>query len=190
MARWALIGGPNGERRGACVLKVVEALRGRGLEVGGFVQERDLDEKGRRRQRVTRLTTGESAALMTRGVGARRPTDVRYCNLTFDPDAFERAHAWMAEDAATRRVLVLAEAGSLEAAGEGHAAALRTALAREDVVVVLAVQPRHLFYVMERFGLGAPVAAVESPAASDANWTALVDAVAAAASLGSSPTGV
>jgi SAM-dependent methyltransferase len=80
-----------------------------------------------------------------------------YCGFLFERAGFEAARAWIAEDAARAEVLVLAEVGKLESAGEGHAAALKLAL-ESGRPVLLSVRADVLAPVVERFGLSDAIA--------------------------------
>lgn len=163
VVRWALVAAVDGAEKAAVVARVVAGLGARGARVGGFVQ---LAPDGGEHV-VVRLTTRERADLGRRGTKPRSPDEEVFCSFSFDRRAFERARAWLLEDAAAADVVVVDEIGKLEAAGKGHSEALAAALASRAVVVAV-VRAHQLPYVVERFGLGDAVAALEPPFDDDA----------------------
>lgn len=168
MASWALISGERGEGKTSLALRLVSRLREAGLRVDGFVQRALEDAEGERTgYDLVRLGTGEAVPLARRGTP---PADDRpaVCHYVFDPEAFGRAQAWLRDGAGRAPVLLLDEIGRLEAAGGGHAGAVRLALDLPDpTVVILSVRAELLFPAVYRF-LGEqpvePVAALEAPA--------------------------
>lgn len=163
MARWALIECERSKPKSEFALELARVLAGRGLRVGGFAQPQRLDERGEKGYELVRLSTGERAVL-ARGGTAAQAGEEAVCDFAFRQGVFDLARRWIEEDAGAD-VLILDGIGKLEAAGRGHAASLRRALELPPATrVVLATRPSQLFYVVERFGLGEPIASLGLPA--------------------------
>ena len=88
--RWALVTGTRGTDRSGLTLGVLDALRRRGVAVGGFRQEVIDGEGGERAGYSLRhLTDGELVTVATRG-GPGCECGDRVCDYTFDPDILAR----------------------------------------------------------------------------------------------------
>lgn len=169
MARWALISGEKGHNKSALALELVERLKAEGVRAAGFVQLRHYDESGEKGYQLLRLATGERLVLARGGVAPRDASQEAFCSYAFDNDAFARAHRWLQEDLPAAPLVVLDDISKLEVQGKGHAAALASALAQPDKVVLVCARASQLFYVVENFGLGdEPVDALELPADEEA----------------------
>jgi nucleoside-triphosphatase THEP1 len=163
---YALVVAGKGGRRSSAAREVVDALRARGLRVGGFTQRTTEDEGGAKAIDLVRAAGGATVPL-ARSVPAPPAEGGGGCSLAFDAAGLEAARRWVEADAAGADVVVLDGLGKLELGGGGHRAALDHALARARLVV-LAVRDDQLVYALEAFGLGAPIAAWaegEGPAA-------------------------
>lgn len=158
MSRWALVAGARGGEKTARVRAAVEALRARGVALGGFVQDPIDEGDARVAYEVRRLTTGERVRMARPQGAAPAAREEEFCSMVFDGDAFDRARAWLEADAAAATVLVVDEVSKLEAAGRGHARAIERALASDKVIALLCVRADQLFAVVERFGLADPIA--------------------------------
>ncbi len=148
MGRWATVIGGADEGRVSSLWMLVAALRGRGLSVGGVIQElnQDLDAVDIRSGAVKRL--------------ARKATEPTLCSWGFDDEAFASVAGWL--EGHDFDVVVL-PAARLEAAGRGHRPTIDAALAGRPVVV-LAISRSQLANVA--LELDEPVAALELPAGS------------------------
>ena len=167
MARWALISGENGVENAARAVEVAERLAAGGARVAGYVQHKGVDERGRKRFEIVRLSSGERAVLAVHGVFPRPGEGERFCSMAFRNDGFATARRWIEEDAPAADLLVLDGISKLEVMGRGHSATLGAALRREGKLVLVCARASQLFYVVERFGLAEEdlVAALELPAA-------------------------
>lgn len=156
MTRWALLAGGKGTGKSTRAAAIAEQLAARGLTIAGFVQDAVSEEGERVGYDLRRLCADERLALARRGV-PRAHGEQGVCSYAFSTAAFEAARAWLAADA---DVLVLDEISKLEVAGGGHHDAVRDALAAPGLTL-LSVRGDQLFAVLERFGLGEPVVALE-----------------------------
>jgi nucleoside-triphosphatase THEP1 len=179
--RWALVAGRRGTGRIERLEAAIEALRARGLVVGGVVQRARDDAAGKHAgYDALALADGRSVTL-ARPSTSRDTADPTgrelICSYAFDTAAFGEARAWVERDAARSDVVVVDEVSKLEVGRGGHHGAIEAALAGH-AVVLLSVREEQLFAVMDRFGLEAPVAALEG---SDGRWDVqAVEAFAAA----------
>jgi len=180
MAHWAIITAEDGATATGCALAVIDALRGRGVRVGGFVQSRSREESGDRREEIVHLQGGERAELATSKLTPKEAAEG--CSMAFRAESFELARRWLEEDAPRSQVLVVDSVAKLEAAGEGHGPALLWALRLpEPLVVLFCARAGHLSQIVERFGLGEEMlAGLELPASDEAR-DELVRALAGAA---------
>jgi len=165
MARWALISAEHGAEATACALEVFARLTANGIQVGGFVQRKHVDEEGRKTFDVVRLRNQETAVLSGGRVAAKGATEAFFCSGAFHDEGFEAARRWVEADAAFADVLVVDGGRKLEAAGKGHGPTLERALCLPDKVVLLCAKASQLFHLVERFGLeeASMVAALELP---------------------------
>ncbi len=168
MARWAVITAGEGATATECAHGVIDALRGRGVRVGGFVQSRSVEEEGHRREEIVHLQGGERVELATSKLTPKEAAEG--CSMAFRAESFALARRWLEEDALRSQVLVVDSIAKLEAAGEGHGPALKWALRLPDPVVVLfCARAGHLSQIFERFGLGEEMlAGLELPASGEA----------------------
>jgi nucleoside-triphosphatase THEP1 len=167
MALWALISGEESQPKSDFALELARTLAARGVRVGGFAQDKQVDAKGEAGYALVRLSTGERVPLARAGVAPRGPEEEAFCGYAFRTDGFALARRWIEQDA-DADVLVLDGISKLEAAGRGHAAALELALALPSPKrVVVAARSSQLFYVMERFALPEPFANVDLPAGAE-----------------------
>ena len=170
MSRWALVAGAKGDTRTKRLLEVIARLRARGVTVGGVVQEpiAALDGQGGREGYMARSLLDDARIPLARrtrasdgGVSAHL-----VCSLAFEADALAQVRAWIDRDRAARSVVVIDEVSKLEVNRGGHHDAIVYALCG-PALPLLSVRADQLFAVMERFGLEAPVAAMEGEAESD-----------------------
>jgi nucleoside-triphosphatase THEP1 len=154
---YALVIAGKGGKRSRAAGEVADALRARGLRVGGFTQRTVESESGAKAIELVRLRDGTVLPL-SRGAAAASGAEPSACSFAFDRAAFDEARAWLDADAPGSDVLVLDGLGKLELGGEGHRASIARALAAGPLVV-LAVRDDQLVYALEAFGLGDPVAA-------------------------------
>jgi nucleoside-triphosphatase THEP1/SAM-dependent methyltransferase len=168
MAAWAVISGDKGVGKTELALRTAERLRRAGLRVGGFVQRPVHDADGTRvgynLAHVERLETTPIARRSTSpGAGQQA-----FCGHVFHTAAFERARGWLREDAARADVLFIDEVSKLETSGQGHAEAVRLALALPSpTLVVLCVRAEHLFAAVHGLvgeAAGEAVASLQAPA--------------------------
>jgi nucleoside-triphosphatase THEP1 len=158
--RWALIAGPRGTGKSSLAWRVVEALRARGVAVGGVIQDA-VEREGERTGYVARrVMTPGTAAIARRGT-PEAPGETAVCSFAFDEGAFAEVRGWLANDARPAGILVIDEVSKLEASGSGHHDAIVDSLASE-ALTILVVRADQLFFVMERFGLDEPVASLET----------------------------
>jgi nucleoside-triphosphatase THEP1 len=182
MTRWALLSGPRGTGKSSRAARIARELEGRGLTVGGVVQEaieRDGARVGYVARRVGAAARGAGAAdevvLARKGAPDAGGADVAFCSFVFDSDAFARAREWVALAARDADVVVVDEISKLEVAGQGHHDAVRDALGGR-ALPLLVVRADQLFGVVERFELDEPVAVLES--VDDDALASFVDALA------------
>lgn len=179
--RWALIAAAHGGEKTAVVGAVVDALRARGVRLGGFVQAPIDAGELRAGYEVRRLAGGPEVERVrvarTPGGAALAPTEEAFCSLVFDGAAFARADKWIEKDLSHVPVVVIDEVSKLEAAGRGHARAIERALA-SDKLTILCVRADQLFAVVERFKLADAVASV---GAGEGSVDAFADEIAAKA---------
>jgi nucleoside-triphosphatase THEP1 len=151
---YALVIAGKGGRRSQAARNVAGALSARGLRVGGFTQRTVESAAGAKTIDLVHVRDGRVVPLARPATAA----DAAACSLAFEPAAFEEARRWIEEDAETTDVLVVDGLGKLELGGEGHRAAVASALATGRLVV-LAVRDDQLVYAMEALALGEPLAA-------------------------------
>lgn len=182
--RWALVVGDPRTGKTSLVRVAVEHLAAHGLRVAGVVQEAIEREGERVAYEAVRLTHGADRVVVARRGAADAGEPI--CSYAFDDAAFMEVAAWLEHDATDADVIVVDEVSKVEWRGRGHAAAIGTAL-RGRAPVVLAVRASELSNVIERFGLGEPIATLRTADAAvsdDARAAAvrdLVDALVAAA---------
>ncbi|MFN8544630.1 MAG: nucleoside-triphosphatase [Candidatus Binatia bacterium] len=178
MTRWALLIGGKDTDKSAAALRVAGALTARGVTVAGVVQQAIEEDGERVAYRLCRLGRADAALVARRAVAPRSEHEEAFCSFVFDTTAFTAARRWLAEDAVGARVVLIDDVSKLEAAGRGHHDAIRAALDR-DALPVLVVRADQLFAIMERFGLDEPLAVLDL--AGDGTVDGFADAVAAAA---------
>ena len=155
--RWALVT----RRSGASPLvRIAAALLAERVRVAGFAQEPVEQDAERTGYELRRLESRERRPVARRATAEPADGECAFCSLYFDENAFAAAREWIREDAGHAEVLLIDGVSKLEAAGRGHAGALREAL-RHSSLVVLAVRPEQLFAIMERFDLPEPIATLE-----------------------------
>jgi nucleoside-triphosphatase THEP1 len=182
---WALVlASKRSQERAPILQRVVAQLGERGVRVAGFFQEPIIAEGVRVGHRVRRLGSDASAVVARRGTESRAPNEEGFCGVVFDNDAFATAREWLREDAPQAQALLIHEVGKFEVAGKGHHDAVVAAL-RTKAVTVLAVRGDQLFYAVERFGLGEPVATLDL--ADDGAEVPFVGAITRACSSGGLP---
>ena len=172
MAAWALIRGDKGEGKTSQARAVAARLRERGIRVGGFVQQAVQETDGTRvGYDLARIAGGTPIPLARRGK-VPQAGQVGFCSHVFEPSAFVQAREWLREEAPSAEVLIIDEVSRLETASQGHAAAVRFALALPATrVVVLCIRAEQLFAVTEAFlgdSAGEAVATLEAAAGEDA----------------------
>lgn len=188
---WALVVAAKGGKRSRAAADIADALRARGVRLGGFVQRMAEPAPGTKeislvrlrdgRERLLARTTPAAAPSPTVSPAALQPAaadEASACLIGFDPAGFAEARAWVNEDAATMDLLLLDAIGKLELSGEGHRDAVRRALS-SGKPVALAIRDDQLVYAMEAFGLDEPLAAYtdgDGDAARDAFVAALAGA--------------
>jgi len=155
---WALILTPPGERKRDEVLVVAAALRERGLRTAGFAQRRLAE--GSKKYELRSLGQEAPPVPIVRRGSTPGPDEEPFCSCVFRPDAFATGRTWLASDLPGCDVAVLDEISRLEAAGGGHAGAVTEALGQAPVTV-LSVRADRLAALVERFGLGDPLAVLE-----------------------------
>lgn len=181
---WALVVAAKGGKRSLAAREVADALRARGLRVGGFTQRTTDREDGAKDIDLVHAVDGRVVPL-ARGEKRTAPVEGGGCSIVFDPAGFEAARRWVDADAAASDVLVLDGLGKLELAGEGHRAAVARAL-RGGPLVVLAIRDDQLVYALEALGLDEPVAAY-TDGEGEAALAGFVAEVSAAARPGAAP---
>lgn len=149
---WAAIVGRRSGGRTRVAWRVVSALRAAGLRVCGVVHEPVGPSEEPTGYDAVDVLTGERLPL------ARIASDPHICAWRFEPGVFERI-AESVERAAGD--VVLFEVGPVEARGEGHWAAVKSALEGQPRVVLLSIRPRVLATVA--LGLPDPLAGLELP---------------------------
>ena len=113
MASWSAIVGARSDDKGAALHHVLDWLRESGVRLGGFYQERVLDDAGEvAGWDVVRLGQPGRASL------ARRSDEPDMCDYAFKRSGFAAAAAWVDEPGAD--LIVVGGMGKLEAAGGGH----------------------------------------------------------------------
>jgi nucleoside-triphosphatase THEP1 len=153
---WIAIIGTRATGRPRILRHVVATLGWQGLSVLGFVSE-PVDRDGAR----------AGYDLEEVGSGARRPLArpgpaPRLCSWAFDDALFAEAARRVA---AVETDVVVLQAGSLEAAGEGLWPAAVAALAAPRRLLVLTIRPHLLVRVTDR--LPEPADAIELPVGDD-----------------------
>jgi len=169
VARWALIAGPKGSEKSDCALGLCEALLRAAVSVGGFIQTKHVDEEQRKHYELVRLPTFQRAHLAQDAVHPATGSDVMFCALRFDADAFRLAQDWIDEDLRRAEVVFVGEVSKVEVGSGGHFHAIASALAApRSTLAVLCVRADQLFYVVEKFGLEDDASAIlELPADAD-----------------------
>jgi nucleoside-triphosphatase THEP1 len=157
MNPWVAIVGTRDSGRKDAVGIVVDVVREAGPTVGGIVQvviDQDGEDFG---YDAIDLDSGDRVPI------AREAKDARMCRWGFDPEGFAVARNWALKGAPFD--VVVLEAGSLEANGEGHWPTILEALEGERRLVVLSIRPSAL----ARIGLELPDPAdgIELPAEED-----------------------
>jgi nucleoside-triphosphatase THEP1 len=150
---YALVIAGKGGRRSQAARNVASALAARGLRVGGFTQRTIESATGAKTVDLVHVRDGRVVPLARPAAAS----DAAACSLAFEPAAFEEARRWVEEDAETTDVLVIDGIGKVELGGEGHRAAVASALATAKLVV-LAVRDDQLVYALEALALGEPLA--------------------------------
>jgi nucleoside-triphosphatase THEP1 len=170
VARWALIAGPKKSDKTDHALALFRALQGAGITVGGFIQDKRIDEEQRKNYDLVRLPSMQRVHLAREALNESPESDVTFCALRFDNDAFQLAREWIEADRHDAEVLFVGDISKVEVSGGGHSAALSTALATTGATLaVICVRADQLFYVVEKFGLEDDVVAcLELPAHPDA----------------------
>jgi nucleoside-triphosphatase THEP1 len=168
---YALVIAGKGGRRSQAARNVAGAIAARGLRVGGFTQRTVESETGVKTIDLVHVRDGRVVPLARPAPSSADAAGA--CSLAFDPAAFEEARRWIEEDAETTDVLVVDGIGKIELGGEGHRAAVASALATERLVV-LAIRDDQLVYAMEALGLGEPLASY-----TDGSGAAALDAFVA-----------
>lgn len=170
--RWALVSAPKG-KLSQLTGAVVRALAQRGVNVAGFLQERDETA-----QYLVRASTGERV-VVTRPESTPREGEESFCSVVVRPAAFELARAWLEADGERARAWILDGLSRLEASGKGHVEAVRWAFAHAGArPVVLGVRADQLFDVMRVLELEhEPIASLESEPGDDAAIDSFVAAL-------------
>lgn len=179
MAPWALLVGGKGAGKSTVASRVAAELARRGVAVGGVVQDA-IEEDGDRVGYLARHLDGTECVVVGRK-GAAPPGDealCSFCSFVFDPQAFERARAWIRRGVERASIVIIDEVSKLEVAEGGHCAAIREAL-EGRAIVLLVVRADQLFHVVERFGLGEALATLD--AEDGPSFAAFVDELARAA---------
>jgi nucleoside-triphosphatase THEP1 len=170
MNRWALLAAAKGEARTKRLLDVIVRLRARGFTLGGVVQESLLapdGEGGREGYVAHALADDVRIPLARRARGSDEGTGAHLvCSLAFEADALAQVRAWIDRDRHACAVVVIDEVSKLEVAHAGHHDAIVAALCG-PALPLLSVRADQLFAVMDRFGLQAPVAALEGESERD-----------------------
>lgn len=157
MNPWTAIVGRGKARRREIAADVFQALRERGLRVGGFVHRPIRDEEGEKvGYDVIDLASGASVHL------AHRSRDPDICEWGFHHEAFERARAWATGGALD---VVVVEVGVVEARKKGHWPTIEAVLDGPPAVVLMCIRPRALTEVALR--LPDPAAGLELPGGPD-----------------------
>ena len=168
---WVSIIGKGKDGRRGVTIAVVEALRARGVSVGGVLHEPIRDEHGDRvGMHAVCVESGERLTMAY--VDEHDPV---VCDYAFDDDAFHRVRAWIADG--DHQVAVV-EVGPLEGRGHGHWPAVTAALAGPPRVVLLGIRPKALMPIAMQ--LDDPGPSLQLPA-NEAEIGAFVEAVAALA---------
>lgn len=165
-ARWALVLGSKGSGKSSALDAIATGLRASRVRVAGVIQDAVTVDGQRCGYRARRVTTGEWLTIASTSPGDI-PAAEAFCGFHFAPGAFANVRAWLAQDGSDAEVVLIDEVSKLEAAGQGHHAAV-VDLLEGAALVVLAVRADQLFYVVERFGLGDPVASYEVGAPTEA----------------------
>ncbi len=154
MARWAAVVGAKGKGMSGHASRIVEQLRERGVQVGGFFQKGEEDDIGRRFYNLHRISGKQVVVLARPTSEEEKDGQTTYCSFAFVDSAFDKARKWLLEDLGSCSVVFIDEVSKLESNGQGHAETIKEALASSgNVVVVLCVRADQLFYVVEAFDL-------------------------------------
>jgi len=138
------------------MLDLVQALRKRGLRIGGFVQVPSGPASSKPLgYDLYRLSQPERVPLAERIVhDQRRPTGERYCELTFHTATLARACEWLREDVAVSDLLIVDGVGRLEERGQGLFPALAWArMQARPKMIVLSSRPNHVAHLAQRLAL-------------------------------------
>ena len=180
MAKVFVVYGPRGAGKTTSIVRLAEALEQRGVAVGGFFQRVTCDDLDRRGYDLVSLRDRTLVLHLARPVSAQDANGTTVCSFSFSEDALAAGRSWLEKDATSSRVLLLDEISKLEVRGQGHAQALRWALALgDDKLLLLSVRGDQLFYVMETFGLHDHIVGFVEVPASDDVLTAQVERVVA-----------
>lgn len=176
-ARWAALAGAAREGRDRVIDALLVACRADGLVVGGF----------RPREGAGRDERGKMIDILLENVATRErmpfavtdPLTPDICSYRFDPAVLAAAVDWCRVAARDADVVLLVGLGPAEAAGGGHAGAIRAAMQGPGRALPLLAIRRDALAAIA-LPLPDPVAALELPA-DDAAMGAFVRAVVRAA---------
>ena len=108
--------GIPGSGKTAFLTSLVQKSAQRGIEAGGFVQKRVVDQAGITiAYDLLRVRTGEQMRVATRN---------EHGGFAFDAEAFRAALDWVKQDFKVAKLIVVDELGIIEIQGRGHAAVL------------------------------------------------------------------
>ena len=94
------------------IKKIVRIASEKGIPVGGFVQERIIDEANNTcGYKVVSIATGEELIIAEKSVDS---------GFNFNDKAFNAAADWLKQDASDCNLLLVDEMGMIESHGEGH----------------------------------------------------------------------
>lgn len=150
--RWTILTRDTPEQ----MLHLVDALRKRGLRVGGFVQvpsgPMSAKPLGYDLYRISRSERVPLAERIRHDL--RAPTGARYCELTFHSEAIARASEWLREDIADSDLLVVDGIGRLEERGQGLFPALAWArMQTQPKMFLVSSRSEHVPLVLSRLAL-------------------------------------
>lgn len=170
MAKAFLVYGPRGAGKTTTTLKLADALSRHGVGVGGYFQRNCVDELERRGYDLVSVQDRSRSLPLARPGGLDRPGVSTVCTFSFSQESLDTALGWLQSDACRAQALVIDEISKLEARGEGHAQALRWALALDaSKLLLLSVRAELLFYVVEAFALHDRIAGyIELPTTQEA----------------------
>lgn len=157
MSPWAAIVGTRETGRPEAMERLLPILRGAGLRLGGFVQERVYRDDTLLGYDVVDLASGERAQL-----ARESGPDADLCSWAFEPSAFETCRRWAS--AGTYDITLL-ELGRLEAAGTGHWQLANDILQNDGGLVLIQLRPHVLAQIALQ--LPDPVDGLELPASEE-----------------------